>query len=84
MTSPAQRVSDAAHLGDLDRQEAITAEVNSIMSRGKFCSAPDELLFMYRKRLHTISLAFVLMEALTTTVLQFQEMLDLAKSISDA
>ena len=37
-----------------------------------------------RQPLQNISRAFVLMEALTATVLQFQEMLDLAKSISDA
>ena len=54
------------------------------MSRVKFCSTPAELLARSRQPLQNLSRAFVLMEALTTTVLQFQEMLDLAKIISDA
>ena len=79
-TSAAHRGSDTAHL----RDQAMADEVEKVMSRVKFCSTSAELLARSREPLQKLSRAFVLMDKLTNTVLHFQEMLALAKDITDA
>ena len=94
LTSPAPPLSEAgvsaAHSQNpqaeaaRNRLLAIQAKCDAILNRVTFCDTFDELLAKSKERLQNTSRSFILVEAPTTHIGYFSQLLDLAKQACDA